>query len=116
MKLVTFIYLFVNGRGTDMATALLHDVIAYSTTHGNVVYSCSLDAEGAFDAIPHCILFHKAQSVLPSYFWFVMYELPMRYSQLTINNKWRGCYSKDVDVNIDTRQGGLSSLLLSNIF
>ena len=113
MKLVTFIFLFVNGRGTDMATALLHDVIAYSTTHDNVVYSCSLDAEGAFDAIPHCILFDKAQSVLPSYFWFVMYEW---YSQLTINNKWRGCYSKDVDVNIDTRQGRLSSLLLSNIF
>ena len=38
------------------------------------------------------------------------------YSQLTINIKWRGCYSKDVDVNIGTRQGGLSSLLLFNIF
>ena len=33
-----------------------------------------------------------------------------------INIKWRGCYSKDVDVNIGTRQGGLSSPLLFNIF
>ena len=104
---------FVKGRGTEMATTLLHDVIDYSTTRGSVVYSCSLDAEGAFDAIPHCILFDKAQSVLHSYCWFVMYEW---YSQLTINIKWRGCYSKDVDVNIGTRQGGLSSPLLFNIF
>ena len=96
-----------------MATTLLHDVIDYSTTRGSVVYSCSLDAEGAFDAIQHCILFHKAQSVLPSYCWFVMYEW---YSQLTINIKWRGFHSKDVDVNIGTRQGELSSPLLFNIF
>ena len=96
-----------------MATALLHDVIDYSTTRGGVVYSCSLDAEGAFDAIPHCILFDKAHSVLPTYCWFMMYEW---YSQLTINITWRGCYSKDVDVNIGTRQGGLSSPLLFNIF
>ena len=96
-----------------MATALLHDIIDYSTTRGSVVYSCSLDAEGAFDAIPHCILFDKAHSVLPTYCWFMMYEW---YSQLTINITWRGCYSKDVVVNIGTRQGGLSSPLLFNIF
>ena len=65
---------FVKGRGTEMATSLFHDVISYSTTHGSVVYSCSLDAEGAIDAIPHCVLFDKAQSVLPTYCWFVMYE------------------------------------------
>ena len=96
-----------------MATALLHDVIDYSTTRGSVVYSCSLDAEGAFHAIPHCILFDKTHSVLPTHCLFVMHE---KYSQLTINLKWRGCYSKDVDVNIGTRQGGLSSPLLFNIF
>ena len=95
---------FVKGRGTEMATALFHDVISYSTTRGSVVYSCSLDAEGAFDAIPHCVLFDKAQSVLPTYCWFGMYEW---YSDLTINIKWRGCYSKNIDVNIGTRQGCL---------
>ena len=96
-----------------MTYDLLHDVIDYITTRGSLLYSCSLDAEGAFDAIPHCILFDKAHSVLPTYCCFVMHEW---YSQLTINIKWRGCYSKDVDVNIGTRQGGLSSLLLFNIF
>ena len=50
---------FVKGRGTEMATALFHDVLSYSTTRGSVVYSCSLDAEGTFDAIPHCVLFAR---------------------------------------------------------
>ena len=65
---------FVKGRRTEMATALLHDVISYSTTRGSVVYSCLLDAEGDFDAISHCIIFDKAQSVLLTYCWFVRYE------------------------------------------
>ena len=104
---------FVKGRVTEMATSLFHDVISYSTTRGSVVYSCSRDAERAFDAIPHCASFDKAQSVLPTYCWFVMYEW---YSELTINIKWRGCYSKNIDVNIGTRQGGLSSPMLFNIF
>ena len=59
------------------------------------------------------ILFDQAHSVLPTCCWFVMYEW---YSQLTINIKWRGCHSKDVGVNIGTRQGELSSPLLFNIF
>ena len=91
----------------------LRTIMRSCTTRGSVVYSCSLDAEGAFDAIPHCVLFDKAQSVLPTYCWFVMYEW---YSDLTINIKWRGCYSKNIDVNIGTRQGGLSSPMLFNIF
>ena len=41
-----------------------------------------------------------------------MYEW---YSDLTINIKWRRCYSKNIDVNIGTRQGGLSSPMLFNI-
>ena len=88
-------------------------MVLHSTTRGSVVYFCSLDAKGAFDAIPHCVLFDKAQSVLPTYCWFVMYEW---YSDLTINIKWRGCYSTNIDVNIGTRQGGLSSPVLFNIF
>ena len=104
---------FIKGRGTEMATALLRDVIDYSTTRGSVVHSCSLDAESAFDAIPHCILFDKAHLVLPTHCRLVMHEW---YSQLTININWRGCYSKDDDVNIGTRQGGLSLHLLFNIF
>ena len=48
---------FLAGRGTNMATSLANDVIQYCTKRGSPVYTCSLDAEGAFDAVPHAILF-----------------------------------------------------------
>ena len=58
---------FIPGRGTEIATALLNDVTTYCNTRGSAVYTCSLDAEGAFDAIPHSILFYKAAAVLPKH-------------------------------------------------
>ena len=45
---------FVDGRGTYMAISLADNVMAYFDDRGSVVYTCSIDAEGAFDAIPHC--------------------------------------------------------------
>ena len=36
-----------------MAISLAHGVMAYFNDRGSAVYTCSLDAEGAFDAIPH---------------------------------------------------------------
>ena len=39
---------FIPGRGTEIATALLNDVTSYCNTRGSAVYTCSLDAEGAF--------------------------------------------------------------------
>ena len=36
-----------------MAISLAHDIMAYFNDRGSAVYTCSLDAEGAFDAIPH---------------------------------------------------------------
>lgn len=96
-----------------MATALLHDVASYSTTRGSAVYSCSLDAEGAFDAIPHCILFDKASPVLPNPCWYIMYNW---YNNLSVKIKWKSDFSAPIQVSIGTRQGGLSSPLLFNIF
>ena len=64
---------FIPGRGTEIATALLNDVTTYCNTRGSAVYTCSLDAEGAFDAIPHSILFYKAAAVLPKHCWHVMH-------------------------------------------
>ena len=58
---------FVPGRGTNMATALANDVISYCTKRGCTVYACSLDAEGAFDVVPHSILFYKAMDVIPDH-------------------------------------------------
>ena len=47
---------FVSGRGTDIATSLANDVFSYCTKHGSPAYTCSLDTEGAFDAVPHSVL------------------------------------------------------------
>ncbi len=106
-------YGFVPKRGTDTATTLLNDVIAYSTTQGSTVYTCSLDAEGAFDAIPHSVLFDKASQVLPDHCWRAMYNW---YADLTVRIKWKDQLSPTISVNIGTRQGGLSSPFLFNIF
>ena len=63
---------FVSGRGTEIVTALVNDVISYANVRGSTVYTCLLDAEGAFDAIQNCVLFKKASEVLPDYCWHVM--------------------------------------------
>ena len=39
-----------------MATFLANDVFSYCTKRGLPVYTCSLEAEGAFDAVPHSVL------------------------------------------------------------
>ena len=64
---------FVPGRGTNMAVSLTQDVISYCVKRGSPIYACSLDAEGAFDAIPHPVLFDKAIDVLPDVCWRLMY-------------------------------------------
>ena len=58
---------FVKGRGTATAAALARDVISYCNKRGSTVFTCYLDAEGAFDAVPHDILFQKAANVLPDH-------------------------------------------------
>ena len=51
---------FIEGRGTSTAISLAHDVAAYCHSKGSSVFMCELDAEGAFDGIPHPVLFNKA--------------------------------------------------------
>jgi len=63
---------FVVGRGTNMATSLANYVITYCTKGGSPVYTCSLDAEGAFGAAPHAILFQKAINIIPDHCWVIM--------------------------------------------
>ena len=96
-----------------MATALVNDVVSYTNTRGSTVYTCSLDAEGAFDAIPHCVIFEKASSVLPEHCWHIMVNW---YNRLTVQVKWCQKLSTKIDVCIGTRQGVISSPFLFNIF
>ena len=104
---------FIAGRGTQMASALTNDVISYSTKRGSPVYTCSLDAEGAFDAIPHAILFHKAMDALPDHCWKM---LVYWYKSLSVQVKWGDMLSHPIQVSKGTRQGGLTSPLLFNMF
>ena len=54
---------FATDRGTDMAIALAHDVSEHlNNSRGSPVFTCSLDAQGAFDhirMIPHSVIFSK---------------------------------------------------------
>ena len=62
---------FISGRGTDI---FAHDVMEYCIYNGSVVFACSLDAEGAYDGIPHPILFMKIIDIVPDIFWRLLYN------------------------------------------
>ena len=96
---------FVPGRGTNMAIYVSRDVISYC--------ACSLDAGGAFDAIPHSVLFDKCIGILPDVCWQLLY---FWYHKLTVQIRWNNVLSDIIRVERGTRQGGLSSAFLFNIF
>ena len=106
---------FVPGRGTNMATALANDVISYCTKRGSTVYACSLDAESAFDAVPHSMLFYKAMNVILDYFdcWLFLVNW---YKSITVQIKHKCELSNPIKVCKDTRQGGLSPPFIFTLF
>jgi hypothetical protein len=104
---------FVNHRGTNTAISLAYDICNYCVGNGSPVYLCSLDAEGAFDCLPHHVLFAKAYQVLPLQCWRILFHW---YSCMTAAINWGGCVSDSMPVERGTRQGGLTSPLLFNIF
>ena len=62
-------YGFIPNRGSDKATVLAHDVGVFANSCGSTVFYCSLDAEGAFDFLPHPVLLNKAMEVIPDAYW-----------------------------------------------
>ena len=96
-----------------MAVALAHDVTEYFISRGTPVYACSLDAEGAFDSLPHAIMFQKTIGVIPDMFWRI---LVFWYSGLVVRIRWAGILSRDIRIWKGTRQGGLSSPFMFNTF
>ena len=96
-----------------MTTALAKDVISYCTKRRSTAYACSLDAEGAFDAVPHSILFYKEMYVIPDHCWLL---LDNWYKSITIQIKHKCELSNPIKVCKGTRQGGLSSPFLFNLF
>ena len=106
---------FVSGRGTNTAISLSHDVSAYCISRGSTVYMCSLDAEGAFDGIPHPVLFRNAAESIPDHCWRVIYYWYTR-SDMSVIVRWGGHDSEPIKVKKGTRQGGLTSPFLFNCF
>ena len=74
---------------------------------------CSLDVEGVYDALPHAILLLKAMKVLPDASWNILY---FWYTNVSARITWNNIVGKPIVVERGTRQGGLSSPLLFNLF
>jgi hypothetical protein len=105
-------YGFVAGRSAQMAICNTVDVINYFNSRGTPVFACSLDAEKAFDAIPHSILLYKADQVLKNFWWRLMFTW---YTSLTATIKWNNEFSPKFNLYKGTRQGGLTSPFLFNL-
>ena len=104
---------FLPGRSTGMAAALTQDVISYCNSRGSTVYACSLDAQGAFDAVPHKILFYKAMDVIPNHCWAMMVSW---YRDKIVQVKWGNFLSNMIMIARGTRQGGSPSPFVFNLF
>ena len=103
---------FIEGRSTNMAICTTNDIISYTNYRGSQVYGCTLDAEKAFDGVPHSILLCKAIGVIPDHWWRMMYSW---YRNMNVLIKWNGKVSAPVQIEKGTRQGGLSSPFLFNL-
>ena len=55
---------FIKSRGTALAVSVVLNVGTYCIQNGSQMYICSLDVEGAFDAIPRPVLFAKTLNVI----------------------------------------------------
>ena len=83
----------VKGRGTTTAISLAHDVTSYCISNGSPVFMCGLDAEGAFDSIPHPVIFQNAMDILSEQNWKFLYEW---YNGMTVKVKWDSLLSEGI--------------------
>jgi hypothetical protein len=103
---------FIGSRGTSMAVAMTTGVIDHCVSKGSPVYVCALDAEGAFDGIPHSVMFEKAIDVIPMLYWRLLIYW---YSNLVVCIRWGNDMSQPILIRKGTRQGGLSSPFIFNL-
>ena len=106
-------YGFIPGRGGGQAIALAHDLGAFAVASGSTMFYCSLDAQGAFDFLPHTVLLNKAIDVLPDNYWICFYRW---YNKMCVYTRWNAIIGNEIKVNRGTRQGGLTSPFMFNLF
>ncbi len=104
---------FIEQRGTNTSICMANDIINYCNANGSAVYTCVLDAEMAFDGIPHSILLMKAINVIPDTWWRLLHTW---YHNSLVQVKWNGKLSEVLNIEKGTRQGGLTSPFLFNLF
>ena len=104
---------FIPKRNSYIATSLAHDVSELCVAQGSSVFLCSLDVEAAFDGIPFSVLFNCANKILPDICWRLLYGC---YKKLYVHVRWKNQLGPAIAVQRGTRQGGLSSPLLFNVF
>ena len=103
---------FASDRGTDMAIALAHDVSEHFSRRGSPVFTCSLDAQGAFDHIPHSVIFAKLDGVLPNHVWRLLYRW---YSSMYVTVRLNGSLGRRLRVERGVRQGSITSPWMFNL-
>ena len=103
---------FATDRGTDMAIALAHDVSEHFNRRGSPVFTCSLDAQGAFDHIPHSVIFSKLDGVLPDHIWRLLYRW---YSSMYVTVRLNGSLGRRLRVERGVRQGSITSPWMFNL-
>ena len=93
---------FAADLGTDMAIALAHDVSEHFNRRGSPVFTCSLDAQCAFDHIPHSMIFSKLDGELPDHVWRLLYRW---YSSMYVTVRLNGSLGRRLRVERGVRQG-----------
>ena len=101
---------FASDRGTDIALA--HDVSEHFSRRGSPVFTCSLDAQGAFDHIPHSVIFAKLDGVLPNHVWRLLYRW---YSSMYVTVRLNGSLGRRLRVERGVRQGSIISPWMFNL-
>ena len=91
--------------------SLINDVTSYFNHKGSPLFVCSLDADGAFDGIPHPILLKKTD-IIPDHSWKLLHNW---YCNITVKVKWNKI-GDSTNVCKATRQGGLTSCFMFNLF
>ena len=97
---------FVESRGTNMATALLNDIGQYCNARGSTIFTFILDAEGAFDGLPHPLLLSKAIDIVPNVYWKI---LVYWYKKMEVYIHFNNQKSSVIPLERAMRQGGLIS-------
>ena len=105
-------YGFIQKRGTSMGSVMVNDVSQYCINSGSPSYMCSLDAEAAFDGIPHAVLLCKTMNIIPDPSWKI---LCYWYTNMSVRVKWECALGRQIPIERGTKQGGLSSPMVFNI-